>query len=1660
MRQVGGPVNVTVYEWPLWFTAAGRKQGVAAWREGMRVRDVVLARHDNLWLSVAGRQATLDDPLSPGDAVHYGIRPGGPFPPAAIAAPGVATSFWGSATGSFLLSTFASIAVSVVIGLLLGGARGPKKRGDKESATYGFDGLANDRVEGQPRQVIYGYMRCAPQILDEFTETVGLPSETTLFMLCGLGEGTVEAIGSATEDTEPGFPLKSDDPNFPLLTGVQVNGNALENFDGVEAHVRLGSNAQEWIPGFSYTATAYTVDAELGQEQTEAASGSLGLANDLLVPALDGTTVTTDYNSDDAAAQAVWDAHAVTQDATSAADSITAVVDFPTGLYGISQTTGNLKDAAFHALMRYIELDGGGSPITTGGDNNDGWVYVVPTPVLVARQQDRFQREYSTVLYDPQTYAPGARGRHLDCNNGSGNYATTAVATSMTGIPSTWLSGGSGVAIPGFCIEGWFKIGESFTFSAGDKKYLFSWGATSIAGGFECYLAFRSFGGVNYYYPTFRRTNSGSELVLAGAMPSSAPGVTPRIATEWTHLAFNYTRNATTGVITAEVYCNGAMLGSGTSSGSALFGSTAAMKFFRNWGNTATTRGEADEMRIHNRALTPSEVSQSYSNGRGAYGSSSQETLVEGWHCDVATNPGTYTITAGYKNAGNTLTASGGATVADTANSGHVFTAPSGSLRRMKVRVSMLRVNYDSTSQYVQEQAVWRTLYTKLDTKLAYPNTAILGLKIKASEQLNSSVPTVTVLTKGRQCPIYDGSAVTYGWTRNPAWVACDILLNKRYGAGASFSEEDIDWISAKEWADYCDELVYDGTGNLQTLNSGSASDISDLKYDSTLNSGYGGIEVQFWPGEAPPTRWIVGAYVGFSSVPTSGMSVNINYANTGVPSGWEITDISYDNGTDQYTVTLKYDTATYGDPWTDGQYYSAVINPTAVTGSAELREPRFQFDGVMDTFRSVWDTLLEVCAVGRAIAIQEGKRIRFKHERPRDPVALIGHSQIKEGTFEIEYIDRVDATNSYAIDFIDRDQNFARSTVNVDDPLLETTHSDEDLRRENISLPGITRRSQAIRDALFRLKVNRLIKKTGSFESGPDALPLEPGDVFALAHDVVPWGKSGRIASATATTVVLDRSVTLAAATTYYVHVRMNALGQTGSGTSVADYMETVTVSSPAGTYAAGDSITVSSFVTVPAKDDPYVVFSSSEQFLAQVTSTTLGEDLSRKVEWVQYDSDVYDVDTLTTDLPASVSLLTGAPTGSRTVPGTPTSVSMREVSQITAAGVAEPYLGLSWELEPETARHVRKVHLHARLENGTWELARSLDGPATSALIKSPGSEAGSVVEVAIQPESRSGARPSLSRCAKARVLLTVSSAAPEAPSALSAALGSDGARYSWTLPVVSAGLSYEVRRGGWILGDPVGSAPPGSTEIGPTTNWASGQTNAAGDPVGTLYLRSKDGRGRCSSAVTYSGFATDIERATELEAFVWEDYGPEGGWYNTGIAGGGSVTDLQRTTVAGRPCITFTGSSLTGNYTTAATTVTLKFSAPIAERAYVEAWMEAYQVHPLEFGSLSSIAGPENAQWTPEGWLTSIPGQSNCTAKIQMRLTVDGVTGDYVDYKPGVYLFEAIRFRVVFTRPDDTYDVRLFQLHTRVQRIPKQRRERSPTKSYAAGRILNRG
>lgn len=100
---------------------------------------------------------------------------------------------------------------------------------------------------------------------------------------------------------------------------------------------------------------------------------------------------------------------------------------------------------------------------------------------------------------------------------------------------------------------------------------------------------------------------------------------------------------------------------------------------------------------------------------------------------------------------------------------------------------------------------------------LSYPHTALLGVKIRLTDQLNG-IPSITFINKGRQIQAY-GRAGTFAtkdeWyvvaSKNPAWVVWDILTNRRYGGAMPTSR--LDFIAFKNWAAYCDEegLTWNG---------------------------------------------------------------------------------------------------------------------------------------------------------------------------------------------------------------------------------------------------------------------------------------------------------------------------------------------------------------------------------------------------------------------------------------------------------------------------------------------------------------------------------------------------------------------------------------------------------------------------------------------------------------------------------------------------------------------------------------------------------------------------------------------------------------------------------------------------------------------------------
>ncbi|WP_392559802.1 host specificity protein J [Orbus mooreae] len=138
--------------------------------------------------------------------------------------------------------------------------------------------------------------------------------------------------------------------------------------------------------------------------------------------------------------------------------------------------------------------------------------------------------------------------------------------------------------------------------------------------------------------------------------------------------------------------------------------------------------------------------------------------------------------------------------------------------------IRVTRITPDSTSDLLVNGTLWSSYTEIYDVKLAYPNTALVGLRFDSS-QFNG-VPSRTYLVKGIMCQVpdnYDSISRSYSgiwlgefkteWTDNPAWIFYDLMTNDRYGMASRFGGFPIDKFTLYSIAQYCDEMVDDGFG-------------------------------------------------------------------------------------------------------------------------------------------------------------------------------------------------------------------------------------------------------------------------------------------------------------------------------------------------------------------------------------------------------------------------------------------------------------------------------------------------------------------------------------------------------------------------------------------------------------------------------------------------------------------------------------------------------------------------------------------------------------------------------------------------------------------------------------------------------------------------------
>jgi hypothetical protein len=149
--------------------------------------------------------------------------------------------------------------------------------------------------------------------------------------------------------------------------------------------------------------------------------------------------------------------------------------------------------------------------------------------------------------------------------------------------------------------------------------------------------------------------------------------------------------------------------------------------------------------------------------------------------------------------------------------------------------IAVIRETEEAKDLFKTRDSIYLKEVTELTYQtLSYPHTALLGVKIKATDQLSGQVPTITSLVKGIKVAVptvrlvngeYNRDYVTYPlgatpltlsttkvWTDNPVWCLYDLLTNTRYGLGNFYkidaNKRGLMLANFYQMAKYCDEQL------------------------------------------------------------------------------------------------------------------------------------------------------------------------------------------------------------------------------------------------------------------------------------------------------------------------------------------------------------------------------------------------------------------------------------------------------------------------------------------------------------------------------------------------------------------------------------------------------------------------------------------------------------------------------------------------------------------------------------------------------------------------------------------------------------------------------------------------------------------------------------
>ena len=139
-------------------------------------------------------------------------------------------------------------------------------------------------------------------------------------------------------------------------------------------------------------------------------------------------------------------------------------------------------------------------------------------------------------------------------------------------------------------------------------------------------------------------------------------------------------------------------------------------------------------------------------------------------------------------------------------------------------QIRVTRISADSTNPRIVDAFTWSSYTEIIKAKLKYPHTALVGLRLDASQFNNVperaylirgikiAIPNTATVdqTNGRliYSGVWGGTFQAAQWCSDPAWILWDLLTNSRYGFGDHITASQLDKFSFYAASQYCSELV------------------------------------------------------------------------------------------------------------------------------------------------------------------------------------------------------------------------------------------------------------------------------------------------------------------------------------------------------------------------------------------------------------------------------------------------------------------------------------------------------------------------------------------------------------------------------------------------------------------------------------------------------------------------------------------------------------------------------------------------------------------------------------------------------------------------------------------------------------------------------------